>query len=516
MRGIIKLLTLLHLTNEIASILKNEPATNTNTRFVLIVESIEESNRVLKPIDSFIEKKKIFVIDLKKRCLFGDLKPFVNSNFNFDSIAKSPIEKIKYKLIRKIGHFERVLNKKHFACNQYFYDGTYCISDVKDLIVRKIVDFIDKESFNPNIIVYHCPESPWLGEAIYKTDGELLRMKSLQGFTYEKKIDLLDTTIIIDKSVNKILFVVDLIHSGETFKDKFKDLLNLFPNSEIKAISILNSGSGDDYDILNDRRKIDISSTKTISVDFFLSVEQNNYPIAMEECPMCNYDLLPKVNSTYAGEEHLLSYEMWLMCDNAGYKVEDFIPDKKRKGMEYMPDSIKLMSLNAPYLANKFDNLIIKNGLKKSSELIFVFPEETSNKSENEKRGHKINLLDTPSGYFAECLKQLREYQYFAVPREIIYKIYHEEIKLSDIKTSYPEFFKDLKKLPEEIIVFDEMNNSGGTIETIIKILKSVNRPPLAYFPIFNFSPTKYNSKTLNTSVLSLYEFDLKPQIENV
>lgn len=449
---------------------------------------------------------------------------FINKDFDFDSIGKSPIEKLKYKLIRKIGHFKRTLKGGHFACNQYFYDGAYCISEVRDLIIKKIIELNEFKSFNTELIVYHCPESPWLIEALYKTDGELARDKTSHSLDYKGKYDLLDLKNS-NNNENKILFIVDLIHSGETFKVVYKKLVDLFPKAQIKCISILNSGDTTKYEIEGESRIIQVSSNLKISVDFFLSVEQNNYPYSLKECPMCNYDLLPKVDSSYTGKDNLLSYEMWLMFEGAGYIDEDFPVTEGREEMKDKPHSRKMMEVNAAYLAFKFDNRISKHqpSLKRSTELIFICPDETKNEIEILRRdGKPIDLHETASGYFAECLKQLKSFQYFAIPRNIITSIQKGGkgiaggIKVSEIPTIHPDFYVKLRQLPDDIILFDEFNNSGGTILTIIEILKLVNRSPIAYFPIFNFSPSKINSNSFeNIPVLSLYEFDLKPTLAN-
>lgn len=517
LRGLIRSLNLLHLTNEIANILKNESHSNQHTRFALIIESVEESDKVLRPIESYIVSKKVFVIDLKNRCLFGSLKPNIKNDFNFENITKSPIEKIKYKLIRKIGHFERRLNNIHHACNQYFYDGSYCINDLKNLIVDLTLKLYKKESFNINKIVYHCPESPWLKDALYKAHVELTRLKKLHNLDYSSKEDLMELSKG-SRNKLKVLLIVDLIHSGETFKEIYKDFKSKFPNSKIKAISILNSGNQVEHEINGNFRKIYISANESIDVEFFLTVQQFNYPTSYHNCPMCKYDLLPKVNSTYFGKDYLLSYEMWHMCDNAGYKTEDFQPVEERHKIDYMPHTLKIMEYNAPYLAYKFDKIIQNESFKNSTELILVFPDETSNELELKLRGGtKINLEDTPSGYFAESLKQLKEYHYFSIPREVIRKVNKGLIELSEISTKYPDFYKSLKRLPDDIIVFDEMNNSGGTISTIIEILRIVNKKPIAFFPIFNFSPSTINSESLNgIPVFSLYQFDLKQPISYV
>ncbi|MBI4650993.1 hypothetical protein HY745_06875 [Candidatus Desantisbacteria bacterium] len=262
------------------------------------------------------------------------------------------------------------------------------------------------------------------------------------------------------------------------------------------------------------KRKIDLNAKDLIEVEFFLTVQQVNYLKADNNCLMCLYDLLPMTDSNCICEDHLISYEMWLMCDIAGYKSEDFQPNKGRTKIEYLPHSIEIMKNNAPYLAYKFNKLIIKKDFKKNSDLILLFPDETTNELELVKRDNTLILLsETPSGYFAESLKQLEDFQYFSIPRNIIRKLQEKEIMLNDIPSQNSDFYNNLKKLPEAIIIFDEFKNSGGTFSIILKILESVNKKPIAFFPIFDYFPS--DKQLNNIPVLSLYKFDITPEGNN-
>ena len=122
-RGIIRSLNLLSLTTEIESIVDKDPKTNDSIRFVLIVETVAEK-RVLNPILPAIRNKKVCVIDSDRRVLFGDGHLGMKSDFPAGSTNENLIERMKYKLIRRVGHFKRPINGQHALCNQFFYDGT--------------------------------------------------------------------------------------------------------------------------------------------------------------------------------------------------------------------------------------------------------------------------------------------------------------------------------------------------------------------------------------------------------
>ena len=506
-RGIIRSLNLLSLTTEIESIVDKDPKTNDSIRFVLIVETVAEK-RVLNPILPAIRNKKVCVIDSDRRVLFGDGHLGMKSDFPAGSTNENLIERMKYKLIRRVGHFKRPINGQHALCNQFFYDGQYCIDEIKGLIFNKVLSLKNHGAFDTDTIVYHCPESPWLSDAIYKANEKLRKLKKEYDLEYTTSRDLDEFIRSAKPSAAKIniLFVVALVHTGNTFVEKYVSLKNMYPQAKITCLSILNVEQRWPLMTKNNTREINAREYGPVKIEFFLPVQQTSYSVEEKNCPMCNHDLMPKEIDL---RDHLSSYEMWLICDRAGYKKEDFQPSKKRKLMEIMPDSLQLMRGNAAYLAYKFDKLLSSKNLNKSDSLILLHPNETSNKLELKRRRVKrIKLLETPSGYFAESLRLLRAYQTFSVPRDIIMEILGGKMSVAEIRSKHPEFFESVQKLPADIVIFDEVNVGGGTVSTIIDLLKVAKKKPLAYMPIMNFDP----DKDIGIPVYSLYEFSYNPK----
>ncbi len=512
-------LAIVPLSSEIESILQKD-INNSNPRFVIILEDIPAVSESLISIKNYILGGKVLLIDKKKRFQYKDEKFKINKDFSFDDLAKTALDKTKFKLIRKIGHYGRYENEKKkekkelIACNQYFYDGADCDSDISDILFDKIIELQDKESFDVSKIIYHCPESPWLENSLTLLNTDLLNLKNDYNFNYNglKNINSINDVF---KSSENILFVVSLIHSGDTFRREYNKLKTIFPNSRIKAIAVLFSGEGTHFKPRGNYIDIPISEDELISVNFLLSVNQKQYP-KFQRCPMC-YELQMEIrDSSYINTDVLTSFETWTMCDEAGYMPEDYVPGREEPYpslLSIKPNSLKLIKENGAYIAIKYMKHIERNNLLQTPDLTLVFPDETSNKKEIEKRGPNINLEDTPSGYFAETLMQLKEVEYFGIPREIIEKLKDKEEKfsLSDIQVQYKEFYNKLKLLSDDIIIMDEFGLSGSTLRKIIKIIDIVNKKPKAYFPIFNFNPMILNEDKLNgLKVISLYDFNIK------
>ena len=153
-------------------------------------------------------------------------------------------------------------------------------------------------------------------------------------------------------------------------------------------------------------------------------VEEKIYVKEDETCPICRYGLFPKiVDSTDEGELMLTSYEMWLISNSAGYDNE-LVPQTHRK-KRFLPNTMEMFKKNGPYLSLKFrQNLGTWFHNLPEKSVFVVFPDETTNfllKDKLEK--NLIKLEETPSGFFAKCLKELLGYEILGLPREIIHAL---------------------------------------------------------------------------------------------
>ena len=166
----------------------------------------------------------------------------------------------------------KIRKKEIAACNQYFYDGKDCTSDIRDALFDKIVEYGDQENFNISKIIYHCPESQWLEESMMLLNTDLKALKRYYNFNYKdfKNIDNIESST---ETTENVLFIMSLIHTGKTFKEQYIKLKNFFPNSNIKAITILYSG-GNNIEKIGNNLNIPIFEDETVSVNFLLQVTQ--------------------------------------------------------------------------------------------------------------------------------------------------------------------------------------------------------------------------------------------------
>ena len=502
---------IISFSSGIETILKNDVG-NSKPRFVIMLDSIPSNYSNFSTIMKYVINGKVLFIDKKKRFQYRSKDFHINKDFSFDNLSKTALNKIKYKLIRKIGNYQRYEDdgkKVPIDCNKFAYDGSGCEDDISDFLFEKIVELQDEDRYKVSKIVYHCPQSPWLEDALDHLDTELRGLKNDYNFNYKNCVNI-NSLKNIDKTKEKILFVISLIHEGNTFIKEYKRLKEFFPNSKIKAITILFSSENIHFKAKGNYIDILISEDESVPVNYLLSVNQNRYKL---NCPMCEELQMEARDISYINDDVLTSFETWTMCDEAGYIHENYEPGREETYpslLPIIPNSLELIKKNAAFIAIKYIKHIERNNLSQTPDLTFVFPDETSNLKEIESKG-KIKLDETPSGYFAETLMQLQEIEYFGIPREIITRLKDDKkFSIAGIQHDYREFYNKLKFISNDIIIIDEFGLSGGTLLKIIDIIRLVGKKPKAYFPIFNFNPNKLNENDLGLKVLSLYEFSIR------
>lgn len=452
-------------------------------------------------------------------------------------LKKDALSLLDFKLIKKVGHFERnTLSGDHLGCQQFLYDGQYCEEEIRELLKDAILDTFGDGRFNPTHLIFHAPTSPWFRHAIIKAANDVNAIRVKDGHSNPRigcsEIDQLDPDKIVDQEC-KILFAVDFIHSGDTFESEYRETLKrIFPKSKVQGLTLLCS----EYAVAHLKKEIkkneSIHEPNSISIPiavehieipviYIKCVEEKIYVKEDETCPICRYGLFPKiVDSTDEGELMLTSYEMWLISNSAGYDNE-LVPQTHRK-KRFLPNTMEMFKKNGPYLSLKFRQNLGTwfNNLPEKSVFV-VFPDETTNfLLKGKLKKDLIKLEETPSGFFAKCLKELLGYEILGLPREIIHALKGEgewegnPIGLADIRTVFGPVFERIQSLPDDFVIVDEFYSTGNSIEKIVSILKHCRKkPPLYYFPVFNFGLKAMEGKCKSNeylfSIQTLYELDL-------
>lgn len=452
-------------------------------------------------------------------------------------LKKDTKELIKYKLIKKVGHFKRSLNGSHQACQEYYYDGRYCVSEVAKLLVERLI--ANRSIFNPKHIVFYCPDSPWVKDVVILCSNEILKLKSLTGYSdlnFESCINIneYNSKEIAKEKINElscqILFVVDFIFSATTFQNEYLTRISkYFPNADIRGVSVLCSDSAIDKFVGNKEAQVvrieipDLDSP--IETSYLQNVDHKVYDkyVGKDFCPMCHYDLLDPVSGLTEGNLKLSSYEMWLMANTSTY-LNDHVQSKQYKKLKNLPDTRKLIQEFGPYFAYKFSqNIDTYFSSQNEKPNIIVFPDERSNADYIESYQEKIgkypeNIEDTPSGFYATCLKELLGFEILPIPRSIMKSIQDADISFNDIHNKFPEISKNLESLrTKKYIIIDEYYLSGDSFDVLLKIMNHFGHKPISFFPIINYGLENLNEYVKNDEFkiysdivyLNFYEFSI-------
>jgi orotate phosphoribosyltransferase-like protein len=510
----------------LSKILENE--TLHPYKYILFLDSLDEKSTT----QTILFKIRCLNHNILNKCFIFDKNgQYIDSNLEikiYDTLPKlikhlstsTLVEKLEFKIVRKINHFKRENDGAWSACQRFFYDGVNCQKEVFNLFKEELLRIADERKIKPQYIIHDSSFSKWLSDAIVAVSNSIHSLNHNSFQNYKCDIDLQDKDNLknqenyTEDGKIDIIFMSDLINTGSTFKKRMRKIYQKFPNASIHCISALVTNKAFD-----EFEGIDIKTTKQITIDdikidFFISVEQIYYNDRSGEkadsCPMCKHKLLPPKDVSIDISERLSSYEMWSMCEEVGYHIEDYQPrDRKNK---LVPRSLELFKKNGTLLSIKFEKRL-ESCIGKSAEIVILFPDETS---DNIEGIDSSKIETTPSGYFAKRLNLYKEnYTYIPIPRKLIREV-ENGISLEKINNEqYNKILSQIKNIDIDtpIVVIDEVNYTGTTFKNIAYILRTLGKYPSSYFPVFDFDAKGTDSLSKdelfkNTSFLNLYEFD--------
>lgn len=488
---------------QLKSLLENDQSKN---RIILYINDLPTTfDLSVVYYNDFILNEQLIVFDKKGR--FAN--PVIERTLNKPKIERllrqqepSNVDLIKNKMISKIGHFRRTDYKGKDICFRSYFDGQFCIKEISDYISNYIRHKIENY---PLLIIYYSANSIWLKDVIYIVVEKNLFEKVI----YIEINDLKDTTIngFIHKYGKRfeLMFVTDLLNTGETFKNHYSNIINTIPRDNslvynINFISVLNNRRRSS-ETKNHNRIFHIGN-KTIIVHYILDVDVIQKHT--DNCELCKLE----IPHTLFEEDYslkLTSFEFWELCHNTKYIPEQHVPERtNRIKIPYHPNILEWIELNGPYIAYKFKKVLDYNEIS-INNLIIVLPDESKSKGKN------LNFIDTPSGKLVYCLSLVHDVNYITIPRLEIDFYSNNEIDDS-IYNKKDLWIRQLIDSDGNILIVDESHVEGGTFNSIKKILSFLNKEPVGYFPIIDFNPrlTEINiTISPELKYLNLYEFQL-------
>lgn len=498
--------------------------------FILCLDEVEKGSLVYDKIFYSQVKHNLLdyflVFDKKGNFIDKDLE--IRNDRNLAKLVKSTstsvLDKFQFKMIRKIDHFQIKNDTTPHAwigCQQFFYDGVKCSDEAYQLLEECLIE----DGLNPHYIVHDTLLSNWLGTAVtslansYSSEAQASKFPNLQmkkGRFHGNCIDISKPIEepIIDESEVKVLFISSLISSGKRFKKVIRLINQKFPKATIQSISALvTSGAFKKYKDGGEEGDLKIKILDH-QIKFFKKVDQVFYDKGASEdvtmCPMCKHKLLPLVESNSPIHPHLRSYEMWLMSEEAGYKIEDY-PRPSRSDHRIIPDALNILKRNGALLSIKFEQQIRKAGIYPRNEIVIVYPEETAHADHDSDSIQTIEK--TASGYFAKCLNLYNpNFTYLGVPRKMI-KAFEDNPDMDLIKARFPKTTKRIEEISRPIVIIDEANFSGQTFKSLAVLLQQLDGQVAGYFPMFDYdsenTALKYkDARFENVEFLSFYQLE--------
>jgi len=443
-------------------------------RLPLVNEIFMEGNEVLMEA---CKNEMLIIIDRYGRT-FNSSYSFKNEfTKHTPSILIEPKKLIEKKLIRRVGHFKRPLDrtgdKMKFDCHQYFYDAKHCVHEITYLIKKEITT----EKYRH--ILFHGPESlEWLGRVMNGLDINTSIIDLTQK-SYEEKLKGV-------RANEKCLLVVDLIHTGNTLKQSLLKKIRLVnPDIDLYIYTILNANEKKDTNNI-------IQLDDEISYKQLQRVAQQRIPFG-SKCDMCYYQIEP---SSTKGDQYLqfTSHVFWKLSDDAGYEEEKYHP-LDRPPIRCLPNFTKLIADNGAYIVEKIERLFSEQKMMPSN-YIFISPDEPA----------ALEL--------ATVLKLILKIESIHIPREVIGKLKDvtnetKESLINEYKTQ--EWMERLLSYEENAqkksaVVFDEFTTSYHTLTSLERLSRLFNLRVDLFFPMVILGK---NKRQYEGRIFSLYNFPL-------
>ncbi len=322
-----------------------------NNKLIFLSNDFEEILSINSPINDLIEQEnKLFLVDRKGNYTINleDRGKISDYSEKLQTIKLTKEDKLQFKLIRHIGHYQKHKDDKLISCQKYLYDGNECKDEIIELLYKKIIDEIDlKKTF---AIQYNLPYSRWAESCFLSIDQRFTNNYSneYKGYINNEK----------PKECEQIILIADVINSGKTFRNTYKELITIYPKALIKSFCIIETYTNTHEDKVGDKIEIDLSQGEKAEVYCLLRRQQVTSLTHGGSCEMCqeNLNITPLDFNENKNPGRLSSFQMWSMIFESG--ITDEIIKVKREPSEgfdkKIPNTLDIVKKNGVILATKF------------------------------------------------------------------------------------------------------------------------------------------------------------------
>lgn len=471
----------INLAHAIGFIFDSQEIIKPNLFILLLSELPPEGIIDLALLEKHIAGGKVVIIDNQGELLGNQV---YLDNFDYDqykmqliNARQKPLELLRLKMIRRLGHFKRDFKNPNSDCIRYYYDGTDCerelIQLIKDHIINKYHDKIP-------LLLYYRETTEWLSRpvmALAETIGAICAhvdefLAAPEKYYYDKKINP--------------LIIFPLIDTGKTIESILSRWNQRQELTSPYILSILSSTGSSEID---GYIKLTVNGSEHV-ISYLLLVDRTKY--SQKICPMCKLGIpLSKPDK----ENYLMftTYDMWEMADQAGWKPETEVPES-RKGLNLVPRFPEMIHKNGAWIARNIRNRLA-HGIEgfPAMPMLIVCPDE---------RGAKA------------LVGHLEVFQWITivrVPKEAINSCYEEDIEWVELEKQWKnkEWFFQLanasKNLP--VVIVEEFILTGGTRAALRRIVERLKLNVTGHFSLVDFNPVK--SASYDKPCYSLYDVQI-------
>ncbi len=366
-----------------------------------------------------------------------------------------PLDKLKKKCIRRLGHFRSFdSNDPSTArCRKYSYYLHACDRELR----RLISDWWTLNALNSGAILYDAAASTELKNAI--------RAFSESKSIIAERITDAVTNVQLQKDIRKsgeCTLILDVVDTGMTLDKHIQSLKALGIIISPKILVAISKNGARDF------------KYEHFDVHAFLSRRSGSEPFPCEQDKL---ELAPTPES-YEPFEKIRTYDMLSMIEASGWEAEptEEVPDNVGKGYPIVPKFSKLLSEFGDWIAFKA-HIMLKRIHPLDSFDWFI-----------------VHVDDADSAAFADLLQNLLDYKVKVVkiPRDIIKKAQDrgnewEEVLKGVGKEDWVGRFEATTGI--KALILDIFNGSGNTMQSLAKLLEHLRIEPFAYISLVDFDP---------------------------
>ncbi|GEM_PF-5200050 len=393
-----------------------------------------------------------------------------------------PLELLRLKLIRRLGHFKREIDGRHARCVRFFFDASQAAPEIKQLFVNVLLDEQDLNS--PLTVLVDQQWADWIKQPIASACLD-------NGVVWDAiSNDKLPTGLMLQS--NRVLLVTPLVDSGTSLRRILGALRSRFPECVVSVFAVLSTEGNEERLGIRVLKGPDLQ----VSISYLLRVVQRSF--GPGECPLCSM-AIPEDDPMHDEYLMLRSVDFWDMVQEAGVGPERNVPDG-RPGKPVVPQFQDVVRDHGAWLVAKVAALIERATERKAKHLTVVCPAH-----------------EDASAALTERLALITGASVIPVFRDDIHAIARTtglaaNQEWARLEAERPDWYRRFQSvLGSEVVVFDEFIETGATIRGLRKIAAHFGKVVHCVVCLANFRPGIRDE--LPCPCYPLYEWDSPPLV---